>query len=265
MKEISAVIITKNEERNIERCIISLKGVADEIIVVDSYSTDKTVDICNRLGVTFVEHVFEDYASQKNYGNSLTKYPYILSLDADEALSLDLRKSIQQWKKDGEADVLKVNRLTNFCGDWVKHGGWYPDAKYRLFDKTKARWAGEKVHEYLEIDKNAIIGKLEGDLLHYSFYTIEQHLSTINKFSTLKAEISFDKGKKSNLFKTLAAPGFKFLKIYMLKGGFRDGWRGFVIAKNSAYSDFLKQTKLKQLEVEKKAADDAEKQEGKEW
>lgn len=251
MRKISAVIITKNEERNIERCLISLKGVADEIIVVDSFSTDKTADICKRMNVQFVEHAFADYASQKNYGNSLTQFPYILSLDADEALSLELRKSIQLWRKEGGADVLKVNRLTNFCGDWVKHGGWYPDAKYRLFNKAKARWAGEKVHEYLEIDKSAKKGKLEGDLLHYSFYTIEQHLSTINKFSTLKAEISFEKGKKSNLFKTLAAPGFKFLKVYMLKGGFRDGWRGFVIAKNSAYSDFLKQTKLKQLEAEK--------------
>lgn len=257
MREISAVIITKNEERNIERCLISLKGVADEIIVVDSFSTDKTAEICKRLKVWFVENTFADYASQKNYGNSLTQFPYILSLDADEALSLELRKSIQKWKKQGGADVLKVNRLTNFCGDWVKHGGWYPDAKYRLFDKTKARWAGEKVHEYLEIDKDAKKGKLEGDLLHYSFYTIEQHLSTINKFSTLKAEINFEKGKKSNVFKTLAAPGFKFLKVYMLKGGFRDGWRGFVIAKNSAYSDFLKHSKLRQMEVEKKADSDS--------
>lgn len=252
MREISAVIITKNEERNIERCIISLKGVADEIIVVDSFSTDKTADICKRLKVKFVENIFKDYASQKNYGNSLTQFPYILSLDADEALSLELRKSIQQWKSGGGADVLKVNRLTNFCGDWIKHSGWYPDAKFRMFDKTKARWAGEKVHEYLDIDKNAKKGKLEGDLLHYSFYTIEQHLSTINKFSTLKAEINFDKGKKSSLLKTMVAPRFKFFKVYLLKGGFRDGWRGYVIAKNSAYSDFLKHAKLKQLEVEKK-------------
>lgn len=252
MREISAVIITKDEERNIERCLISLKGVADEIIVIDSFSTDKTADICNRLRVKFVENPFTDYAAQKNYGNSLTQFPYILSLDADEALSLELRKSIQKWKKVDGAEVLKVNRLTNFCGEWIKHGGWYPDAKYRLFDKTKARWAGEKVHEYLEIDKAAKKGKLEGDLLHYSFYSIEQHLSTINKFSTLKAEINFEKGKKSSLLKILTTPCFKFFKVYMLKGGFRDGWRGFVIAKNSAYSDFLKHSKLRQLEVEKK-------------
>ena len=251
MKDISAVIITKNEERNIERCIISLKGVADEIIVVDSFSTDKTAAICSRLGVHFTEKEFVDYASQKNYGNSLTKFPYILSLDADEALSMDLRKSIQSWKNTAGPDVLKVNRLTNFCGEWIKHGGWYPDAKFRLFDKTKARWAGEKVHEFLEVDKNAIKGNLKGDLLHFSFYTIEQHLSTINKFSTLKAEIHFEKGKKSNLLKTLVAPGFKFFKVYILKGGFRDGWRGYVIARNSAYSVFLKYSKLKQLEVEK--------------
>ena len=251
--KISAVIITYNEERNIERCLKSLEGVADEIIVVDSFSTDRTAEICQNFGVNFVEHPFADFATQKNFGNHLTSYDFILSLDADEALSEPLRKSILDWKKNSSSDVLRINRLTNFCGKWIYHSGWYPDAKYRLFNKSKARWAGEKVHEYLEIDNGAAKGNLEGDLLHYSFYTIDQHLNTINKYSTLKAEINFQKGKKSSLLKILFAPGFKFFKIFILKAGFRDGWRGFVIAKNSAYSDFLKHAKLRQMELENRS------------
>lgn len=248
--KISAVVITFNEERNIERCLKSLMGVADEVIVVDSFSVDNTAEICGKFGVNFVQHPFADFAAQKNFGNSLTENKFILSLDADEALSEPLRESILHWKSNSSTEVLQINRLTNYCGKWIKHGGWYPDAKYRLFDKSKARWTGEKVHEYLEINSNAINGKLSGDLLHYSFYTIEQHLNTINKYSTLKAEINFQKGKKSSLFKILFAPGFKFFKIYFLKAAFRDGWRGFVIAKNSAYSDFLKQAKLRQMGLE---------------
>ncbi|NEN24822.1 glycosyltransferase family 2 protein [Cryomorpha ignava] len=248
--KISAVIITYNEERNIERCLNSLSGVADEIIIVDSFSTDKTADLCRKFDVNFVQHPFADFAAQKNFGNSLTENKFVLSLDADEALSESLRESIINWKTNSYTDALQINRLTNYCGKWIKHGGWYPDAKYRLFDKAKARWTGEKVHEYLEIDNDAVKGKLNGDLFHYSFYTIEQHLTTINKYSTLKAEINFEKGKKASLFKILFAPWFKFLKIYFLKAAFRDGWRGFVIAKNSAYSDFLKHAKLRQMELE---------------
>src|SRR5690606_38088342 len=120
-------------------------------------------------------------------------------------------------------------------------------------NKSKARWAGEKVHESLEIDNGAAKGNLEGDLLQYSCYTIDQHLNTINKYSTLKAEINFQKAKKSSLLKILFAPGFKFFKIFILKAGFRDGWRGFVIAKNSAYSDFLKHAKLRQMELENRS------------
>ncbi len=249
MNQISAVIITYNEERNIARCIDSLIGIADEIIVVDSFSTDKTSEICLRYDLNFVQHPFADFAAQKNFGNELARYPFILSLDADEALSDTLRESILIWKKSGSQDMLELNRLTNFCGKWIKHGGWYPDAKYRLFSKSKARWAGEKVHEFLQIDDTAHKGKLQGDLLHYSFYTIAQHLDTINKYSTLKAEVNFQKGKKASILKILFGPGFKFFKMYVLRGGFRDGWHGYVIAKNSAYADFLKHSKLFQLRI----------------
>lgn len=244
MTPLSAVIITYNEELNIARCIESLQGVADEIIVVDSYSTDKTEEICRSFGVHFVQNPFKDYATQKNFGNNLAENQFILSLDADEALSERLVESILNWKEKGGLQTMQMNRLTKYCGQWIKHCGWYPDSKFRLFDKTKARWAGEKVHEYLEIDPDATRGHLNGDLHHYSFYTIGQHLDTINKYSSLKAEIMLENDKNVNFLKVLFRPLVRFLRDYFLKQGFRDGFYGFVICSNSAYSVFLKYVKL---------------------
>lgn len=203
MTPISAVIITFNEERNIAPCLESLAGVADEIIVVDSFSTDATAEICRSYNVNFVQHPFENYADQKNFGNSLAQHAFILSLDADEVLSDTLKESVLKWKKSGSNKAMQVYRLTNYCGKWIKHCGWYPDAKYRLFDKSKARWAGEKVHEFLDIDAEVPKGKLDGDLLHYSYHSIRQHIDTINKYSELKAEIMFENGKSVSLIKIL--------------------------------------------------------------
>lgn len=252
MKKISAVIITYNEEKNIQKCIEALQYVVDEIVVIDSFSTDNTAAICNHFQVEFIENAFEDYATQKNFGNTQAEHEYILSVDADEVLSPKLQKSIADWKRSGKGDVMEVDRITNFCGKWIKHSGWYPDKKIRLFDKTKARWAGEKVHEFLKVDADAKKGKLQGRLLHYSFHTIEQHVQTVNKFSTLKAEIKYEKGEKATFFKLMLSPMAKFFKIYFLKFGFMDGWSGFVIAKNSAFGDYLKYAKLKQMHLEKK-------------
>lgn len=255
MIKISAVIITFNEERNIKRCLESLKGIADEIVVVDSYSTDRTPEICEMYDVKFIQNPFTDFAAQKNFANSHTNHKFILSLDADESLSKKLRTSILNWKESGNHDAIKINRSNNYCGKWIKYSGWYPDSKYRLFDKTKARWTGEKVHEYLEVDEDAQKGKIEGDILHYSVYTIEQHIATINKYSTLKAEINFEKKKNTSYFKIILGPRIKFFKIFILKGGFRDGWSGYLIAKNSSYSDFLKHAKLRQLNANAKKED----------
>lgn len=247
MTPLSAVIITFNEERNIGRCLESLRGVADEIVVIDSHSTDQTRNICEKFEVRFLQNPFEDYASQKNFGNRQAIHRHILSLDADEALSGTLRDSIIAWKKSGSSDAARMNRLTSFCGQWIRHGGWYPDTKIRVFDKTCARWAGEKVHEFLEVDPAARVALLSGDLLHYSFYSIRQHLDTINKYSELKAGIMFAKGKRAGTVKLLLSPPVRFLRDYFFKKGFRDGFYGFVIAANSSYSVFLKYIKLRSL------------------
>ena len=142
--KLSVVIITKNEDKNIGRCIESVQNIADEIVVIDSFSTDKTEEICKKHQVVFIKHAFEGHIEQKNFALTCAKYKHVLSLDADEALSEELQKSIVQAKADFSKDGYFLNRMTNYCGKWIKHSGWYPDRKLRLFDKTKGQWGGEK-------------------------------------------------------------------------------------------------------------------------
>lgn len=247
MTPISAVIITYNEERNIGRCLDSLSGVADDIVVVDSYSTDKTEEICKSKGVRFVQHPFHGYIEQKNFALTQSAYDHVLSVDADEALSPELKESILKAKEDFRETGYEMNRLTNYCGQWIKHTGWYPDRKLRLFDKRKAHWAGRNPHDRCELASGSTTKRLSGDLLHYSFYTIDQHLDTINKFSSIKADVMYGAGKKAHWYNFILNPAFRFFRDFILKGGFRDGFYGYVIARNSAHSVFLKYAKLKDL------------------
>lgn len=248
MNTLAAVIITFNEEINIERCLKSLQNVVDEIVIVDSFSTDATKSICEKYKTTFVERKWEGYSKTKNFANSLVNSEYILSLDADEVLSNQLQQSILQLKLNNKKNdhCWMVTRLTNYCGKWIKHCGWYPDKKVRIWKKDMAYWQGD-VHEQLVFEKTVHTELLSGDLFHYSFNSIEQHLNTINKYSTIAAEAKFKKGKKTNLLRILFKPLSKFIIAYFLKLGFLDGFYGFVVCKNSAYSTFLKEIKLKQL------------------
>lgn len=199
MEKISATIITYNEEKNIERCLKSLQGVADEIIVVDSFSNDQTKEICLKYNVAFFERAFIDYSDQKNFAIGQANYKLILSIDADEELSDQLKKSIIDIKHNWQYEAYSFNRMTNYCGKWIKHTGWYPDVQIRLFDKTTIKWVGI-IHEKLDVSKDAIC-HLKGNLLHYSFYSINQHIAQINRYSDLKAEQLYQKGKKSKCFK----------------------------------------------------------------
>jgi len=245
--KISAVIITFNESSNIGRCIEALLPVADEILVVDSYSTDNTQAICEQYKVRFVSHVFEGYAEQKNYGIALTNYAYVLSVDADEVLSDDLKKAILTIKKQALFDAYYLNRLTNFCGQWIKHGDWYPDRKLRLFNKEKAQWGGGAVHETLLLAVDATTQQLQGDLWHYSFTSIEQHIQQINSFTTLAAKHLYEQGKTASVYQLYLKPNVKFFWSYIVKLGFLDGYYGYVVCKNSAQATFLKYAKLKRL------------------
>jgi glycosyltransferase involved in cell wall biosynthesis len=247
MDKISATIITYNEEKNIERCITSLKEVVDEIIVLDSFSTDKTEEICKKYNVRFIQHKFDGHIEQKNRAVNLAENNYILSLDADEVISEKLKNSILKIKNNLEFDSYYFNRLNFFCGKPIKHGTWYPDKKTRLWNKNKGKWGGTNPHDNVILEKNATKQYLTGDLLHYSFLSINQHITQINKFSSIKAEMAFKTGKQTSLLKIIFKPQFKFVIGYFFRLGFFDGFYGLIIAVNSAHSEFLKQVKLKEL------------------
>jgi len=245
MKKISATIITFNEEKNIERCLRSLQDVADEIIVVDSYSSDKTIQISKRYNAIVFEHPFEGYSEQKNFALSKATHDIILSLDADESLSETLKKSILEVKQNWSLNAYQFNRITNFCGSWIKNGGWYPDKQLRLWDKSWGSWNKNRIHEKVELKPEAKLGHLKGDLLHYSYYTIAEYISQINKYSDLKAEELIRKNKKANFINLIIKPFIKFILNYFLKKGFLDGYYGFVLAISSAYASFIAYVKLK--------------------
>jgi glycosyltransferase involved in cell wall biosynthesis len=244
--KLSVVIITYNEEQNIAKCLEAAKKVADEIIVVDSYSIDKTKEICISYGVKFYEHQFEDYVTQKNFAASLASYQYILNIDADEVLSDKLIKSILEVKKNWTCDGYYVNRLTNYCGKWIKHGGWYPDKKLRLWYAPKGKWEGKKLHERLILEENSKIGYLKGDLLHYSYKSINQHINQLNKFTEIAAQTEALENRKITFLHIYIFPTWKFIKDYIIKLGFLDGYYGFVIAIISAFASFIKYTKIKE-------------------
>jgi len=250
MPKLSVVIITLNEEKNIERCIRSVEGLSDDIIVVDSGSTDLTPVICKALGVRFYTSDWLGYGETKNYANSFALNPLILSLDADEALSEELRQSIAAVLRDQKAPAYSMNRLTNYCGYWVKHCGWYPDKKVRLFNSDAAYWSGELIHESIKFHNGAKVMHLKGDILHYSYYTVSDHIRQADKFTDLTAMKAFNEGKKATLFSIIFNPVVKFLKDYIIKGGFLDGYYGYVICRISAFATFLKYSKLKQLRIE---------------
>ena len=247
MIKLSAVIITFNEERNIERCLKSLQNIADEIVVVDSFSTDQTKEICEKFNVVFLQNEFKGHIEQKNYALSKTKYNHILSLDADEAISLELEESILEVKANWKFDTYKMNRLTNYCGDWIKHGSWYPDTKLRLALKTAVTWGGHNPHDKLVRNTKGKTFHLSGDILHYSYYTIEEHIKQQQNFSSIAAKAMFEKGKKAPLYKLALNPAASVMKDILIRQGFLDGASGFKVAEISAKSVYWKYKKLRRL------------------
>jgi glycosyltransferase involved in cell wall biosynthesis len=241
---LSAVIITYNEERNIERCLASLVGIADEIIVVDSFSSDKTEAICSAFRAKFIQNKFEGHIQQKNFAISCATFDWILSLDADEALTDELKKSILKVKENADFTGFQMNRLTNYCGKWVKHCGWYPDTKIRLVHRNFASWTGVNPHDRLEMKNGEEIGHLQGDLLHYSYYSKQDHLKQIEYFGNIASKELFNQGIKSNWFKITYKVVAQFFKSYFLKLGILDGGTGFTISRLSAYATYVKYHKL---------------------
>jgi len=236
---ISGVIITFNEAHNIEACIKSLEGVADEVLVVDSYSTDETPDICKKLGAKFLQHPFEGHIQQKNYAMEQASYDIVLSLDADERLSKEMQESVLQAKNHWTADGYEFNRFNNYCGAWLRHA-WYPDRKLRLWDRRKGKWGGTNPHDRVEMTDAQVV-KAKGDILHFAYANEQEHLNQIEKFARIAAQAKYDQGKKAlYLWHLILNPFYRFISTYFFKLGILDGYYGYVYSKNASYLNFLK-------------------------
>ncbi|TGM59997.1 glycosyltransferase family 2 protein [Leptospira adleri] len=251
-KKLSVAIITYNEERNIGECIESCLEIADEIVVLDSNSTDNTEKISKSYpNVRFFKQKFKGHIEQKNDAISLCKFDWILSLDADERVSPELQSSLRKFKEEEgfeERNGFQVSRLTFHLGRFIRYSGWYPQFRYRIFKKGNAIWGGENPHDYISIQGKG--GKLSGDIIHYSFRDLTHQVNTINQFSSIVAMTRQRKGKRFSVLRTIYKPFSKFIETYFFKFGFLDGFPGWVIAVSSAYSTFLKDAK--QYELEKK-------------
>lgn len=252
MKSLSAVIITRNEENNIGRCIDSLWHVADEVIVLDSYSSDNTIAIARQKGAIIKQEKFSGYKQQKNKALQLATHDYVLSLDADEVLSTKLIDSILEAKKEFKHKAYFMNRYNNYCGRFIKHGLWYPNQKLRLFDKRIASWGGMNPHDKIELQENNIARFLEGDIVHYAYNSIEEHLQRNEELSTIAAGSLFEAGKKIHWSKIILSPVWSFFNGYFLRLGFLDGYYGFVIAAQTANQSYLKYQKLRRLQKQHK-------------
>ena len=252
MPEISAVIITFNEERYIGRCISSLEGIADEIIVVDSFSTDGTREICLKYNVKFSQHRFEGYVEQKNYAMSVAANKWILSLDADEALSDESRRSILEIKDNLNHEGYIFNRLNNYCGKWIRYSRWYPDRHMRLFDRTKGRWTGLNPHDSFRLDKGNRSLRLKGDIHHIFYESIEEHVEKTNRFSTISADAYFRAGRKAGPLTAHFHMAWSFFRSFILNAGFLDGYYGYMGCMISAMGTFLKYSKLRNLQYQAK-------------
>ncbi len=245
MLKISATIITFNEERNVARVIESLR-CCDEILVLDSGSQDRTVEIATKLGAHVVEASWHGYAAQKNIAAELAQHDWVLSLDADESLSEALEAEIWQIKKAGpKFDGYTVPRLAQYLGRWILHSGWYPDRKVRLFDRKKAKWVGEFVHESVEVEGS--VGHLKSNLLHFTCNSLSEHLRSMDSYTTLAAQEIVSRGKAVGLADLLIDPPWTFFRTYVLKRGFLDGIEGLSIAYMAALYNFLKYSKARYM------------------
>ncbi len=239
--QISGVVITFNEEREIARCIETLLKVCDEIIVIDSFSTDQTQSICKSYGVRFFQENWKGYSKTKNLGIQHSKNDWILSLDADESLDDEAIKSIKAIKDNTTIDtVFSVKRKNFYENTWIKYCGWYPDTKIRLFHKDTATWKGDYVHETLTFDSSVRVSMLDGNILHHTIRDRSHHSETVHKYAKLAASKAKATGKHITFGKALLSSVSHFIKIFFFKKGLLHGNIGFKIASMSAYSKWLR-------------------------
>ncbi|MCP2620326.1 glycosyltransferase family 2 protein, partial [Candidatus Aminicenantes bacterium AC-334-K16] len=232
----------------LEPCLQSIQAVADEIIVVDAYSQDETVKVAEKYRARVFKRSWTNYSDQKNFGNSRAKFPWIFSIDADERLSPQLKEELLELKTrpaEPPEAAFSVPRIAYYLGRWIRHSGWYPDRKIRLFRQELTRWVGDYVHEKLEVE--GAVGKLNGHLYHFTYDCLADHLERINLYSGLAAKELYAQQKKCRWHHLLLLPFCRFLKSYLLQAGFLDGFPGLVISVLSGYGTFVRYAKLKEI------------------
>lgn len=240
--KISVTIITRNEEDRLAEALASVSW-ADEVVVVDAESTDRTVEIARQYTDRVIIHPWPGYAAQKNFADDQASHEWILSMDADERVSPELRRSIEQLKREGpQYDGYRIPRRAWYLGRWINHSGWYPDYQLRLYRRDCARWQGDYVHESVRVE--GTVGTLTGDLWHFTRRSLAEHHEVLGQYTTLAAEEAFAQNKTVGFLDLLLKPPWTFLRSYIFKQGFRDGIPGLVIASFAAYYVFLKQAKL---------------------
>jgi glycosyltransferase involved in cell wall biosynthesis len=243
--KITATIITLNEERNIGRAIESLR-CCDEILIVDSGSVDRTIELAEKLGARVIEAGWRGYAGQKNWAAEQSSHDWILSLDADEALSEALEAEIWSLKKNGPSyDAYTMPRLAQYLGRWILHGGWYPDRKVRLYNRHKAKWMGDFVHESVNVEGR--IGHFEANLLHFTCESLSEHVKTLDRYTTLAAQELASRRVPIGWLRLIIEPSWTFVRTYFFRLGFLDGLEGLIIAYMAAFYTFLKYSKARNM------------------
>jgi glycosyltransferase involved in cell wall biosynthesis len=243
----SLCVITRDEEQNLARCLRSA-AFADDVVVLDSGSTDKTVAVARSHGARVFVEPFRGHVAQKNRAIELAAHPWILALDADEEVTPALRASIEAALADERSAVAgyELARKTSYAGRFIEHGGWWPEWRVRLFDRARARWSGADPHDRIAAD--GAIARLDGALHHYAYRDLAHHLEKVNRYTTTMAAGLHERGVRSGATRLLLHPPAHFLKMYVLRRGFLDGWRGFILATIGAFYVFLKYAKLWELE-----------------
>lgn len=242
---ITVALIALNEEQNIQRVLSSVQW-ADDIVVYDSGSTDNTIEIAKKMGARVVQGAWLGFGPSKRMAVQHAKCDWILSLDCDEEVDASLKQEIQQKLSSLNPEIAyRLPRLSRYMNRWIHYGGWYPDYQTRLFNRNFANWNESKIHEKVEAKSYE---KFVSHLNHYVFSDIADQVQTNNKYSSLQAQQMWDAGRRFSLFHFLTKPYVKFIECYIWKRGFLDGWAGYVIARNAAYSVYLKWVKLKELE-----------------
>ncbi len=240
---LSAIIITKDEQARIEACLDSL-AFCDEVLVVDSGSSDRTVDLAVAAGVRVVHQDWLGFGPQKAFAVNAAEHDWVLCVDADERISAPLRAEIEALRVGGFAGHAgwSMPRCSQYLGRWIRRGSWYPDAQMRLFDRRRGNWNDAPVHEKVELEGS--VGALSGDLLHLPYERLEDHLRTIDHYTTLMADNMHARGKRAGVRHLVFNPLVRFLKFYVLRLGFLAGWRGFLLACLAAHYVRLKYAKL---------------------